>query len=210
MRKEEKILSVEEMVYGSQVMKGLMAKIERVAKSRSPILILGEGGVGKDLIAARIYEKSDASDKAHFAALDCSAYSEALLESELFGHKKGSFSGAYTDKKGILETIDGGILFLKEIGSMSHRIQAKLLRFLQEGEVFRIGDSNPAYVNVRLLCSSQRSLDKDIENGDFRNDLYYRLNTITLTVPPLRSRTEDIPLLVKHFLKQTSYEATGD
>jgi two-component system response regulator HydG len=174
--------------------------IEQVAPTRSTVLITGESGTGKELIARAIHAHSPRADK-RFVAVNCAAISEELLESELFGHEKGSFTGAVSSKVGKFELANGGTLFLDEIGEMSPRLQAKLLRVLQEGEIDRVGGSNPIPVDVRIVASTNRNLREEIKKGGFREDLYYRLNVVAIGFPALRERKEDIPLLVDHFCK---------
>lgn len=187
------------IVYKSEVMRQLMKMIDRVSPSQATVLVLGESGTGKELIARAIHDRSNRRNKP-FVAINCGALRETLLESELFGHEKGSFTGAYTRKIGLAEAANGGTLFLDEIGELSPGIQAKLLRFIQEGEIFRVGGKDPIKVDIRLISATNRELDVEVTKGNFREDLYYRINTITVHSPPLRRRKEDIPLLVEHFL----------
>ena len=187
------------IVYKSEVMRQLMKMIDRVSPSTATVLVLGESGTGKELIARAIHERSNRRNKP-FVAINCGALRETLLESELFGHEKGSFTGAYTRKIGLAEAANGGTLFLDEIGELSPGIQAKLLRFVQEGEIFRVGGKDPIKVDIRLISATNRELDAEVSRGNFREDLYYRINTITVHSPPLRRRKEDIPLLVEYFL----------
>lgn len=195
----QKIIDQKPIIYKSQTMGELIKMIERVATSNANILILGESGTGKELIANRVHEFSNRKGRP-FVAINCGALREALLESELFGHEKGSFTGAYQKKIGLAEAANGGTLFLDEIGELSPGIQAKLLRFLQEGEIYRVGGKDPIKVDIRLVSATNRDLEKEVEKGNFREDLYYRINTIVANVPPLRRRKEDIPALVNHFL----------
>ncbi len=190
------------IIYKSDVMSQLMKMVERVASSNANILILGESGTGKELVAKSIHEKSTRKNKP-FVAINCGALRETLLESELFGHEKGSFTGAYQKKMGLAEVANGGTLFLDEIGELSPSIQAKLLRFIQEGEVYRVGGKDPIQVDIRLICATNRDLEKEVQMGHFREDLFYRINTIVASVPPLRRRKEDIPALVNHFLNNS-------
>src|SRR6218665_789494 len=164
------------MVYKSDVMTQLIKMIDRVAPSHANILVLGESGTGKELIAKSINEKSNRKNKL-FIAVNCGALREALLESELFGHEKGSFTGAYTKKIGLAEAANGGTLFLDEIGELDPAIQAKLLRFIQEGEMYRVGGKAPIRVDIRLICATNRELDQEVIKGNFREDLFYRINT---------------------------------
>jgi DNA-binding NtrC family response regulator len=174
--------------------------IERVANTDSTILVLGESGTGKELVARALHFNSR-RQFAPFVPVNCSALPENLLESELFGHRRGSFTGAISDKKGLFEEADGGTIFLDEVGSMSAMLQSRLLRVLQEREVRRVGENTSIYVNVRVVAASNEPLEKRIKEGGFREDLYYRLNVIAIPLPGLRERRDDIPLLVAHFLK---------
>jgi two-component system, NtrC family, response regulator AtoC len=174
--------------------------VERVADTDSTILILGESGTGKELVARALHFNS----RRHFAPfipINCAALPEALLESELFGHRKGSFTGAINDKKGLIEEAEGGTIFLDEIGSMPAVLQSRLLRVLQEREVRRVGDNTSIHVNVRVLAATNEPLEKRMKEGTFREDLYYRLNVIPISLPPLRERRDDIPLIAAHFLR---------
>ncbi len=188
------------IVYESQAMEQLLKMVKRVAASNATVLIEGESGTGKELIAKEIHEQSTRAKKP-FVAINCGALRETLLESELFGHEKGSFTGAYTRKVGLVEVAHNGTLFLDEIGELSPGIQAKLLRFLQEGEFYRVGGDKPLKVDVRILSATNRSLDQEVQKGNFREDLYYRINTIQLYVPSLRIRRQDIMPLLDHFIK---------
>jgi transcriptional regulator with GAF, ATPase, and Fis domain len=196
-----------DLVGQSPAINSLLSMVDKIAPTRVSVLIQGESGTGKELIAHRIHRQSDRLDKP-FVTINCGALQESLLESELFGHEKGSFTGAVAQKIGLAETADGGTLFLDEIGEMSLNIQAKLLRFLQEGEMYRIGGKQPIRVDVRVLSATNRDLETEVKNGRFREDLFYRLNTITLRVPPLRKRPEDIAMLVRHFLDHSRYGAS--
>lgn len=182
--------------------------IERIADTDSTVLILGESGTGKELVARALHFNSKRR-YAPFVPINCSALPEYLLESELFGHRKGAFTGAIRDKKGLFEEADGGTIFLDEIGTMSPVLQSRLLRVLQEGEMRRVGDNAPIYVNVRVVAATNEPLAKRVKEGKFREDLYYRLNVIPITLPPLRERKEDIPLLISHFLKNKVHSVTG-
>jgi transcriptional regulator with PAS, ATPase and Fis domain len=192
------------IVYQSEVMGTLMKMIERVAPSSANILVLGESGTGKELIARHIHEKSNRKNKP-FVAINCGALRETLLESELFGHEKGSFTGAYNRKIGLAEAANGGTLFLDEVGELSPGIQAKLLRFIQEGELYRVGGKDPIKVDIRLISATNRELDAEVQRGNFREDLFYRINTIVVSAPPLRRRREDISALVTHFLSNSTH-----
>lgn len=175
----------------------------KVAETDVPVLLTGETGTGKELFAQAIHEASPRS-KNTFVAVNCSAFSKDLLESELFGHKAGSFTGATGDKKGLFEVADKGTLFLDEIGEMDFALQAKLLRVLEVGEYIKIGDTKPTSVNVRIISATNRDLREEIEKGSFRNDLYYRLSVFHIPLPPLRERREDIEMLASHFMKTIS------
>lgn len=196
------------IIYQSEAMSNLMKMIDRVAPSTANVLVLGESGTGKELLARAIHEKSLRKSK-HFVAINCGALRETLLESELFGHEKGSFTGAYTKKIGLAEVANGGTLFLDEIGELSQGIQAKLLRFIQEGEIFRVGGKEPIKVDIRLISATNRELDQEVQKGNFREDLFYRINTIVVNAPPLRRRKEDIPVLIQHFMTQSSQAQYG-
>src|SRR6266853_1311603 len=174
--------------------------IERVAETDSTILILGESGTGKELVARALHFHSR-RQFAPFVPINCTALPENLLESELFGHRRGALTGAINDKKGLFQEADGGTIFLDEVGSMPLLLQGRLLRVLQEHEVRRVGDNTPVFVNVRVVAASNEPLEKKIKEGTFREDLYYRLNVIPIPLPSLRERRDDIPLLVKHFCK---------
>lgn len=200
----QKALETKTIVYQSEVMTNLMKMVDRVAPSSANILVLGESGTGKELIARAIHDRSNRKNKA-FVAINCGALRETLLESELFGHEKGSFTGAYNKKIGLAEAANGGTLFLDEVGELSPAIQAKLLRFIQEGEIFRVGGKEPIKVDIRLICATNRELDAEVQRGNFREDLFYRINTIVVAAPPLRRRKEDIPSLVNHFLNSSQH-----
>ncbi len=189
-----------QIVGSAPKMQEVFKMIERVANTDSTILVLGESGTGKELVARALHYNSR-RQFAPFVPVNCSALPENLLESELFGHRRGSFTGAISDKKGLFEEADGGTIFLDEVGSMSAMLQSRLLRVLQEREVRRVGENTPIYVNVRVVAASNEPLEKRIQEGTFREDLYYRLNVIAIPLPSLRERREDIPLLVAHFLK---------
>jgi transcriptional regulator with GAF, ATPase, and Fis domain len=182
-------------------MRTVLAQLEKVIDTRATVCIEGETGTGKELIASGIHYQSKRREKL-FVAQNCAALPESLLESELFGHKKGSFTGADHDKKGLFELADGGTLFLDEIGEMSLALQAKLLRALQEGTIRPVGSTQERQVDVRIICATNRNLAAEVEKGGFRQDLYYRLMVFPIRLPPLRERREDIPLLAEHFLKR--------
>lgn len=179
--------------------------ISRVAPSKASVLIVGESGTGKELVARAIHRNSNRADKP-FVPVNCTAIPESLLESELFGHLKGSFTGAVGNKPGLVETAHTGTLFLDEVGDIPTSVQAKLLRFLQEREFRRVGGTEDKKVDVRVLAATNKKLEKEMETGTFREDLYYRLNVIRIRIPALREREEDLPLLIDHFLKKFSKE----
>jgi two-component system response regulator HydG len=195
-------LSVEsrDVVGASDALRAVLELAHRVAASDATVLILGESGTGKEVVAREIHR---ASPRAHhpFVAVNCSAIPETLLESELFGHEKGSFTGAVRQKRGRFELAEGGTIFLDEIGDMSPALQAKLLRFLQDHRLQRVGGSIDVVVDARVIAATNRDLEREVADGRFRDDLFFRLNVVTVTVPPLRERPEDVPLLVEHFLK---------
>ena len=194
------------MVGRSPAMIELYKEIARVAPAKSTVLILGESGTGKELIARAIHQYSPRS-MGSFIPVNCGALTESLLESELFGHVKGSFTGAHADRRGLWEEASGGTLFLDEIGEISFAMQVKLLRALQEGEIRRVGSSRPVKVDARIIAATNRDLEAEVKAGRFREDLFYRLSVITLNVPPLRERRDDIPLLADRFLKKASENA---
>ena len=183
----------------SLAMRGLLSLIKKVAPTDSTVLILGESGTGKELVATSIYENCLRKNKP-FIKLNCAAIPTELLESELFGHEKGAFTGATKFKPGKFDMANAGILFLDEIGDMPLNLQSKILRVIQEKEFYRVGGSNTIKVDVRFIASTNQNLEKLVQEGKFREDLYYRLNVFTLHLPPLRERKEDIPLLVDYFL----------
>ncbi|MCA9429335.1 MAG: sigma-54-dependent Fis family transcriptional regulator [Candidatus Omnitrophica bacterium] len=189
----------------SQKMRESFDLIEQVAPSKSTVLITGESGTGKEMIARAIHAHSPRAEK-NFVAVNCAAISGELLESELFGHEKGSFTGAVSSKTGKFELANGGTLFLDEIGEMDPKLQAKLLRVLQENEIDRVGGTKPIPVDVRVIASTNRSLRDQIKKGDFREDLFYRLNVVNITFPALRERKEDIPILADHFVRKYAEE----
>ncbi|MEO6035929.1 MAG: sigma-54 dependent transcriptional regulator [Verrucomicrobiota bacterium] len=197
-----------QIIGNSPNMQEVFKMIERVATTDSTVLILGESGTGKELVARALHFNSN-RQFGPFIPINCSALPENLLESELFGHRKGSFTGAITDKKGLFQEADGGTIFLDEIGSMSPTLQSRMLRVLQEKEVRRVGDNIPTYVNVRVIAATHEPLEERIKEDKFREDLYYRLNVISINLPGLRERLDDIPLLVAHFLRSKVHARTG-
>ena len=194
-----------QFVGGSPQIHKVFEVLEKVIPTRSNILILGESGTGKGVIAEIVHSNSQRKDKP-FISINCSAIPENLLESELFGYRKGAFTGAASDKKGLITMADQGTLFLDEIGDMPMSLQAKLLKVLETGEVQPLGDTKSFFVDIRLIAATNKHLEEQIEKGLFREDLYYRLNVIEVTVPPLRERKEDISVLARHFVEQFSRE----
>lgn len=182
-------------------MRSVYKMVDKIAATTATILINGESGTGKELIAQSIHERSDRS-RGPFVAINCGAIPESLLESQLFGHAKGSFTGADRDHPGFCRQAEGGTIFLDEIGETPHAIQVKLLRMLQEREIYPVGSNSPVKVNLRVVAATNRDLEDEVAQGNFRTDLYYRLNVIPLHLPALRERAEDVPLLVDHFLKR--------
>ncbi|MGK3997047.1 sigma 54-interacting transcriptional regulator [Sorangium sp. So ce1024] len=189
----------------SEAMGRVIAQLDKVVDTRVTVLIEGETGTGKELIAAAVHYRSRRRDKL-FVAQNCAALAESLLESELFGHKKGSFTGATEEKKGLFEIADGGTLFLDEITETPLSLQSKLLRALQEGEIRPVGATSPKHVNVRIVAATNRNLEDEVARGRFREDLYYRLKVFPIRLPPLRERRDDIPLLAAHFLERYADE----
>ncbi len=194
------------MIAQSGPMQNVLRMVQKVAQSPATVLIQGESGTGKELIAKAIHFNSPRRDKP-FITVNCPSIPENLLESELFGHVKGAFTGAVKDRSGKFEQADGGTLFLDEIGDLHADLQAKLLRVLQEQEFDRVGGSKPVKVDVRILAATNRNLQELVQNGQFREDLFYRLSVVPLMLPPLRKRKDDIPFLVDHFLRK--YSAPG-
>lgn len=194
------------MVGNSPPMIELYKEIARVAPTNSTVLILGESGTGKELVARAIHQNSSRQNNP-FVAINCGALTETLLEAELFGHSKGSFTGANADRRGLWEEAENGTLFLDEIGETSLAMQVKLLRALQENEIRRVGSNQTRKVNARIITATNRDLEKEVKDGNFREDLFYRFSVITLRVPALRERTSDIPILAKRFLQKAKRNA---
>jgi DNA-binding NtrC family response regulator len=197
--------SFENIIGSSQPMQNVYRLIARCAPTNSTVMIRGESGTGKELIARAIHFNSLRKDRP-FVTVDCASLTENLLESELFGHVKGSFTGAVANKKGLLEEADGGTLFLDEIGNISMSTQAKLLRFIQEKEFKAVGDTRTRTVNIRLITATNKDLEGMVADGTFRDDLYYRINIFPIEVPPIKDRRDDIPALAFHFLTKFSRE----
>jgi len=187
----------------SHIMLELLKLIKKVARTTATVLIQGETGTGKELIARYIYENSTLKDRT-FIVENCGALPTNLVESEWFGHKKGAFTGAINERKGIFEVADGGTIFLDEIGEIPLPVQTKLLRILQEGEFRPVGSNKYKKVNVRIIASTNKDLEKEVSQGNFRKDLFYRLNVFQITIPPLRERKEDIIPLARYFIKKYS------
>lgn len=201
--------SFENIIGASAGLKTVLERVEKVAIRDTSVLITGESGTGKELIAQAIHYNSPRSGK-RFVAINCGALPESILEGELFGYKKGAFTGAKENRAGLLETADGGTLFLDEVGNLPLNVQKTLLRFLQEQEFNRLGDTTPTKVDVRILSATNSDLKQAIKSGAFREDLYYRLNVVNIHLPPLRERRVDIPLLAAHFITlQNSKFGTG-
>ncbi len=197
----EEIRSMGNMTGRSVKIKEVFALIDKMAHATSNVLLLGESGTGKEMVAVAIHERSDRSKK-QFIAINCSAIPAQLLESELFGHKKGSFTGAQEARRGLFEEAAGGTIFLDEIGDMPIELQAKLLRVIQEREITPVGENRPRPVDVRIIAATHKDLSQLVAEGKFREDLFYRLSVVPITLPTLRERKEDIPLLAEHFLNK--------
>jgi len=209
LRKENELLrkevrreySFDNIVSKNEKMQSIFEMIQKVAQYKSTILITGESGTGKEVVARALHYHSDRS-QAPFMPVNCGAIPENLLESELFGHSKGAFTDAIRTKKGLFEEADGGTLFLDEIGELPPQLQVKLLRVLQDGEIRRVGEAKAIQIDVRIVAATVKDLVKEVNEGRFRDDLFYRLNVVPVHIPPLRERKEDIPLLVTHFIKK--------
>ncbi|MCL2743858.1 MAG: sigma-54 dependent transcriptional regulator [Planctomycetaceae bacterium] len=192
-----------QLVGNSEAMQNIQRLIDRIAATDSTVVILGETGTGKELVAKAVHDRSARKDKP-FVAVNCGALPETLIESELFGHCKGSFTGADTNRTGLLEVADGGTLFLDEIGELPKGVQAKLLRFLECGEVRKIGENKAAICDVRVVCATLQNLESMVGRGDFREDLWFRINTFEICLPNLRERKEDLPQLILYLSKRFS------
>jgi two-component system response regulator AtoC len=201
-REVQRAVGERPIVAASPAMIHVLEIVERAAEFKATVLLQGESGSGKEVLARAIHAQSPRRDEA-FVAINCAAIPEALLESELFGHAKGAFTGADRSRRGLFAEADGGTLFLDEIGELPLPLQAKLLRVLQEEEVRPVGEAKPRRVDVRVLAATARDLEVEVAGGRFREDLFYRLDVVRVKVPPLRERREDIPLLVDHFLGRT-------
>jgi len=198
-----------QLVYKSEEMRSIVDIVDRIAKSNINVIITGETGTGKELVAREIHKRSNRSAK-KFVVINCASLTEELFDSDLFGHVKGSFTGAVNDKTGYVEKADGGTIFLDEITALSPTMQAKFLRFAQSGEYNRMGSSSTARSNVRIVSSTNKKLENEIKNNSLREDLFYRLNTIVLRIPALRKRREDIPTLIKTHLGNSVKEIHPD
>lgn len=195
--------ALENIIGKSPKMQELFTVIPRIAQSNSNVLITGESGAGKELVATALHNLSHRREK-NLVTINCAAFPEGLLESELFGHMKGSFTGAIYNKQGLFEMADGGSVLLDEIGEMPVNLQSKLLRVIEGGTFRRVGGTNDIKVDVRVISATNKDIKEEIASGRFREDLYYRLNVVPIIIPPLRERKEDIPLLIDHFLRKTS------
>jgi DNA-binding NtrC family response regulator len=192
--------NVDDLIGGSEMMIKVLKEVERVAQSNSPVIITGESGTGKELIARAIHSNSRRKFSP-LVSVHCGALTESLLESELFGHEKGAFTGAMYNRKGRFEMADGGTIFLDEIATISQKMQIELLRVLETKTFLRVGGNKEITSDFRVICASNKDLKKMVENGTFREDLFYRLNVVNIRIPPLRERVQDIPMLVDHFIK---------
>lgn len=201
----DQITRFDNIIGQSPPMQKVFDLIPEVAQSESSVLLIGETGTGKELVAKAIHAKSNRSHLP-FIAINCGAIPDTLLESELFGHQKGAFTGATHPRKGFIEVVSGGTLFLDEIGEISPKMQIDLLRVLEEKKITRVGDRQPVDVDFRLISATRRDLEKEVTEGVFREDFFYRINVITIHIPPLKKRKGDIPLLVQHFLQKYSHE----
>jgi DNA-binding NtrC family response regulator len=204
-RELDRRYSFSEIIGTSPALQSVFRLVEKVATTNTNILIQGESGTGKELIARAIHHNSPRADRP-FVAINCGALPETLLESELFGHTKGAFTGAVTNKLGLFRSAEGGTVLLDEVGEITPAMQVRLLRALQEHEVTPVGSSAPVSFDARIICATNRDIEKEVTEGRFREDLFYRLNVIEIHLPPLRERREDIPLLVRNFITRTAHE----
>jgi DNA-binding NtrC family response regulator len=207
-RELDKRYSFGEIIGTSEALQAVFRMVEKVAATNTNILIQGPSGTGKELIARAIHRHSPRHER-RFVAINCGALPETLLESELFGHVKGAFTGAVANKPGLFRAAEGGTVFLDEIGEITPALQVRLLRALQEHEVTPVGASVPVHFDARIIAATNRDLEKEVAENRFREDLFYRLNVIEIHLPPLRERREDIPLLVRHFIKRTAREQSA-
>lgn len=204
MKAKQDFSAFDQLVGASENMRTLIEKIKVVSQHEVSVLIEGESGTGKELVARALHYNSPRKEK-EFVIINCSAFSDTLLESELFGYVKGSFTGAMSEKKGLFELADQGTFFLDEIADMSPALQVKVLRVLQEGTFFKVGGTDPVKVDVRIIAATNRNLRQMIKSGAFREDLFYRVNVVNLTIPPLRDRKEDLALLSEHILGKIAF-----
>jgi DNA-binding NtrC family response regulator len=208
-RELDRRYSFSEIIGTSESLHRVFRLVEKVAATNTNILVYGESGTGKELVARAIHHNSPRADRP-FVAINCGALPETLLESELFGHTKGAFTGAINARAGLFRSAEGGTVFLDEIGEISQALQVRLLRAVQEHEVTPLGSNAPARFDARIICATNRDLEREVSEGRFREDLFYRLNVIEVHLPPLRERREDIPLLARHFVKRTAREQGQD
>jgi len=208
-RELDRRYSFSEIIGTSEALHSVFRLVEKVATTNTNILIQGESGTGKELIARAIHHNSPRAARP-FVAINCGALPETLLEAELFGHMKGAFTGAVASRPGLLRSAEGGTAFLDEVGEVSLAMQVRLLRAVQEHEVTPVGSSAPIHFDARIICATNRDLEKEVAEGRFREDLFYRLNVIEVHLPPLRERREDIPLLARHFITRTAREQAGN
>jgi len=208
-RELDRRYSFSEIIGTSEALHSVFRLVEKVATTNTNILIQGESGTGKELIARAIHHNSPRAPRP-FVAINCGALPETLLEAELFGHTKGAFTGAVASRPGLLRSAEGGTVFLDEVGEVSLAMQVRLLRAVQEHEVTPVGSSAAIHFDARIICATNRDLEKEVAEGRFREDLFYRLNVIEVHLPPLRERREDIPLLARHFITRTAREQTGN
>src|ERR671917_44086 len=208
-RELDRRYSFSEIIGTSPALQAVFRLVEKVAATNTNVLVQGESGTGKELIARAIHHNSARADRP-FVAINCGALPETLLESELFGHLKGAFTGAVASKPGLFRAAEGGTVFLDEVGEVSPAMQVRLLRAVQEHEVTPVGSSAAVRFDARIICATNRDLEKEVSEGRFREDLFYRLNVIEVHLPPLRERREDIPLLARHFVKRTAREQGQD